>query len=496
MMLTLIVSLFAVAGFGFGLWATKIAATARDAVDKTMAGVSAMLDPELDDTAKEVAVRHAGLGLIAAAFQIFLRFALTLALAAMPIYAADAIGLAARDAVLSLMLRLDYIAAVSIAAIVVVGLLRRRRARPYLADGTTNRYSTTDRFFHNVAFASPSVLRGVSWVEDRLVRTPAQTETRAPIFVTSLARGGTTALLNALYDLPGVATHIYRDMPFLTAPILWNRLAGGGRRSVERHERAHGDGMVIDLDSPEAFEEVLWKMFWAEKYRGPSIDLWHPDDRNPDAERFMTRHMSKVVRARHSENSSERVSVGVYCSKNNANIARIPYLIEAFPDCRILVPVRRPEAHAASLLRQHQNFLQQQDEDPFTRRYMGDIGHYEFGRIHKPIAFPGFDPTRYDAATSNYWLDYWTHAFRHILRNRDRCIFILQDDLRHRPEETMSAICEHTDLSRGDLGFTSYFRSGRDQSDPGAFDRQLFKSAEDIYQEIAASSIMKTRRTA
>src|SRR5690606_23299899 len=117
------------------------------------------------------------------------------------------------------------------------------------------------------------------------------------IFVTSIARAGTTALLNALADVPGVATHTYRDMPFVTAPTLWNRLAGGRMRRVERRERAHGDGLEIDLDSPEAFEEVVWRLFWPEKY-GATIALWDGADRKEDADRFLARHMGKVIRAR------------------------------------------------------------------------------------------------------------------------------------------------------------------------------------------------------
>jgi len=131
-------------------------------------------------------------------------------------------------------------------------------------------------------------------------------------------------------------------MPFLTSPILWNRLAGGQRRVVARHERAHGDGLEIDLDTPEAFEEVIWKMFWPEKYQQATIALWSPGDRKPDAEQFLSRHMSKIIRARLPRRDADVAAAACYCSKNNANIARIPYLVEAFPGCRIVVPVRRP----------------------------------------------------------------------------------------------------------------------------------------------------------
>jgi hypothetical protein len=235
-------------------------------------------------------------------------------------------------------------------------------------------------------------------------------------------------------------------MPCLTAPILWNRLAGGTMRRVERHERAHGDGLEIDLDSPEAFEEVIWKLFWPEKFRGPSIALWRADDRKDEAEQFLRRHMDKVTRARRVQGRGDTAGGARYCSKDNTNIARIPYLLEAFPGCRIVVPVRRPESHAASLLRQHRNFLTQQAEDDFVRRYMRDIGHFEFGLIHKPIRFPGFDADRHDPETGDYWLHYWIHACREVLEHRADCILVSQDGLRSSPQETMTTLCDALDL--------------------------------------------------
>uniref|UniRef100_A0A2A3JSE1 Sulfotransferase family protein n=1 Tax=Alloyangia mangrovi TaxID=1779329 RepID=A0A2A3JSE1_9RHOB len=235
MIAAFVVSLLAVAGFGLGLWRSRVVPVCRTALGTAMTGITAMMDSELDDAAKEIAVRRAGFALIGAAFGIFWRFALSLALAALPVLAADLIGLVPREAVLSLMLRLDYIFVVSVAAIAGAEALRRLRG-PGRHDPEAlpeiNRYSTADRFFHMLAFASPVVLKSASKLEDRLMPGAMQEPSGPPIFVTSLARGGTTALLNALHEVPAIATHTYRDMPFVTAPALWNRLAGGRGRDV------------------------------------------------------------------------------------------------------------------------------------------------------------------------------------------------------------------------------------------------------------------------
>ena len=495
MIAELAISLLAVAGFGLAMWGCRVAATTDRALDTTLAGLMSMLDPGLDDDAKEVAVRRAGFAVIAAAFGLLWRLGLALAAAAAPILLADAVGLVSRDAVVALMLRLDWIVVVTVAA-VGLGLLARRWRPPVgQDDASTTPYSRADRFLHGVAFASPKVLEAASRIEDRLLSEPADTPAAPPIFITSIARGGTTALLNALHDVAGVATHTYRDMPFVTAPTLWNRLAGGGMRRVERRERAHGDGLEIDLDSPEAFEEVVWRMFWPDKYRGPSIEMWRADDHDDDADRFLARHMAKVVHARRVQGGDDTAAPVRYCSKNNANIARLPYLATAFPDCRIVVPVRRPESHAASLLRQHTNFVRRQAEDPFVRRYMRDIGHFEFGLIHMPIQFPGFDPDRHDPTSGDYWLDYWIQAFREVMDHRRRCVLVTQDGLRSSPEETMTSLCEALDLPRPALPFTAYFRSTPDDTRTDLYDASLLDEASELYRELEAHALPTAAQT-
>lgn len=482
MALLILVSLLAVAGFGLGLWLTGLVPTARKAMQDTMAGISAMLDAELDDDAKEVAVRQAGIGLVLAALRIALSFALALALAVLPILAADAIGLADRDAVFGLMLRLDYIVIVSVTVIGGAEILRRLRRSKTTALPTQSAYSTGDQSVHVFAFSSPSVLRGASWMEDRVIRPPEIAAADTPIFITSLARGGTTAFLNALYGMPDIATHLYRDMPFLTAPMMWNRLAGGDKRAVERHERAHGDGLEIDLDTPEAFEEVIWKMYWPQKYRD-GIALWQAEaDRNPEAEHFLRRHMDKIVAARRRQG---RPQAQRYCSKNNANIGRIPYLRAAFPAGKIIIVVRRPESHAASLLRQHQNFLKQHREDPFVQRYMRDIGHFEFGALHKPILFPGFTPDRYDPLSPDYWLNYWIKAFEHVLEHKSDCLFVQQDALRTDPQTTMARICADIGLDPKGSDFAGYFHSRPDRTKTDVYDPALLADAHEVYEALA-----------
>ena len=483
MMAAIAVSVVSVTGFGVVLWKSGIAPAGNAIVDRLMTGVSAILDAELDDHAKAAAVQRAGFGLIAGAFGLLWRFALALAAGAAPILCADAAGLTAAPAVLDMMMRLDYILITSVVALVLFEVLRRWLRPRRRVERSAGRYSTADRLFHEIAFASPVVLKAVSSLEDRLVSVPIRCAADRPIFITSLARAGTTALLNALHDVPGVITHVYRDMPFITAPILWNRVSGGDRRHVDRVNRAHDDGLTIMLDTPEAFEEVIWKTFWPTKYHKDYIELWHSTDDDAAAQHFLMHHINKIASARLHVHEHKSEHTMRYISKNNANIGRIEHLCKNFDRCKIVVPIRKPSSHVASLIRQHHNFEKIHEKDEFTRRYMRDIGHFEFGDIHKPILFPEFYPFAFDRGQVDYWLYYWVCAYEYVMTFRDNCIFVLQDDLRRFPQESMNRLGSLLELNIKGMRFCDYFHREPDVASIDGCDPALYNRAERLYNE-------------
>ena len=135
-----------------------------------------------------------------------------------------------------------------------------------------DRYSWSDRVLHKLAFSGIGLQKALADIEDSMFAARfADVSVEAPVFVTSLPRAGTTLLLDVLNTLPNVATHTYRHMPFVLCPILWNQISSGLRKEAVSMERAHGDGVMVSVDSPEAFEEVLWKAFWPAKYNTDRI---------------------------------------------------------------------------------------------------------------------------------------------------------------------------------------------------------------------------------
>lgn len=310
-------------------------------------------------------------------------------------------------------------------------------------------YSALDRLLHRLAFAGSWIQLAAADCEDALFGADiAGVQSSRPIFITSLPRAGTTILLSLLARMPGLATHRYRDMPFVMAPLLWSRLSGAHRRSAGDLERAHGDGLRINLDSPEAFEEVIWRAFWPHKYGSDGIQCWDTNDANAEAEAFIRSHHRKIVALR----SGDRSASGRYLSKNNANISRIELIASMMPDATIVIPVRNPLDHAASLLKQHRNFLDIHRRDAFSREYMADIGHYEFGQLHRPILFPGVEeiPRKHDPLEINYWLAYWIAAFEYLWHRRHHVLFVNYEALCDDGAGTLRRISERLGIETAD----------------------------------------------
>ena len=121
-----------------------------------------------------------------------------------------------------------------------------------------NNYSWLEQKLHKFALSS-QFMREVTFDFESNNIAPSS-EPGEHVFITGLARSGTTILLNALYKSNIFASLSYADMPFVLAPNLWSKISLK-RGDTELNERAHGDGIKVSTDSPEAFEEVFWKTF-------------------------------------------------------------------------------------------------------------------------------------------------------------------------------------------------------------------------------------------
>lgn len=347
----------------------------------------------------------------------------------------------------------------------------------------TEHYGLLDRFVHRTAFASTGIQKIVADMEDTLFQPQlAGVSTDKPVFVTSLPRAGTTLLLDRLSSLPEFATHTYRSMPFLLCPLLWDRLSNGFRKDGKPMERAHGDGMQIDFDSAEAFEEALWQAWWPEKYADERIAPWSAADEHDEFDTFFTNHLRKIIVTTRQRKGPAATR---YLSKNNANIIRIDKLVSLFPDAHIVVPVREPVSHIASLHRQHLRFLKAHDDDAFARDYMRAIGHRDFGANLAPLAFAGFDADANRATEMQFWLDYWIAAYSMLAANKcDRLTFVCYEELCAEPAATLSWLVERLNVTCSDLAeLAADIKSqNRRTPIPDEIDRDKLDEAAGIYR--------------
>ncbi|MEZ5823252.1 MAG: sulfotransferase [Geminicoccaceae bacterium] len=358
------------------------------------------------------------------------------------------------------------------------------RARPKAASSTssgtssgTGAYSPLDKFLHRLALQVAPVAELAFDIDQRMAapaieqseRQDGPVARRRHVFVAGLARAGTTVLMRRLHGSGAFRSLTYRDMPFVLAPNLWRRISAGNRRDIERAERAHGDRLLVDADSPESFDEVFWRIFSGDEYL--EKDELRPHSPADDVtERYM-HHVAAVLAAQDDDGRTR------YLCKNNNNVLRLASIRTTFPEALILIPVRDPLAQAASLRSQHELFSAMQAEDPFTRSYMTWLGHHEFGLDHRPFRFDGERSTgsAADPASLDYWLDIWARTHEWLDRTApEGSLFVIYEDLCDDPavwRHVATAAGIDADNAAGDPFAASHRKPAGEEADPALLRR-------------------------
>jgi len=266
-----------------------------------------------------------------------------------------------------------------------------------------NNYSWLQQKLHQFALSSQFMREVIFDVENSAISMNQTNDNH--VFVSGLSRSGTTILLNAIHESDEFASLTYRDMPFVLAPNLWSKLSFN-KKDIDLVERAHGDGIKVSSESPEAFEEVFWMTF-------------NENDEDTQ-ERF-----KNYVQLINKKYQKER-----YLSKNNQNIRRLELISKTFPDSKILIPFRNPLQHAYSLLSQHNRFVKESKQDKFVSNYMKWIGHTEFGPNYIPIHNKNLSFK--NDLDINHWLEQWYRTYQNcyeMLKNKGNIYFICYEKL-------------------------------------------------------------------
>lgn len=307
-------------------------------------------------------------------------------------------------------------------------------------------YNRVDRVFHQIALGGNVTPEFFFDLETSLFGKNLPEVSRGKqVFVSGLARAGTTVLMRILHETGQFASLTYRDMPLVMSPNLWRKLSSGAEKKGVEAERAHGDGLSISFDSPEALEEVFWRTFCGNDYirKDRLVPMNADDDVLINFRQYVGLILKRYDRTR-------------YLSKNNNSILRLPSLCRAFPEATVLVPIRHPATQAASLLHQHQHFLEVHEANEFSRKYMTWLVHHEFGADHRRFNFVGStsDRTNQRPEDLGYWIELWIDAYSYLEKVAEelgaQIEFVCYEDLVGNPVFAKSRLSDKLSLEIGD----------------------------------------------
>jgi hypothetical protein len=285
----------------------------------------------------------------------------------------------------------------------------------------------------------------------RMKRSIESLKVDRPIFITGLARAGTTITLEMLSKHPDVATHRYLHMVMPYVPHWMQSFADKTPIMLSPTERVHKDRIMVNRNSPEAVEEIFWQRYFEATLDESTSNVMSEDISNPEFEEFYERHIRKLMR----DQLRTR-----YAAKNNYNVARMEYIQKIFPNVKFLIIVRNPFDHIASLAKQDKILSEVERQDPRLLDWTKIIGHREFGGAKicinlgdsntvQEIRNHWSDKTAYVKGWAKYWASVYSHVHQTLENNQklaEAALVVRYETLCEEPDATIDRIIEHTEL--------------------------------------------------
>tara|TARA_B100000575_G_scaffold292193_1_gene299938 strand:- start:302 stop:1279 length:978 start_codon:yes stop_codon:yes gene_type:complete len=310
-------------------------------------------------------------------------------------------------------------------------------------------YNFIQKFLHDLVLSKKIINKTLFEIEKKIHLKNKNLRNKSHIFITGLPRSGTTSLLNFLYSTNQYASLTYKNMPFILSPN-FSKLFN--KKNTPSKERAHGDGINFDINSPEAFDEIFF------------------DNNEEFIKNELLNYLQLILL---SENKIK------YLSKNNLNYKRIDLIQSILPNSIFLIPIREPLQHAYSLLNQHAHFIQLQQKDDFIRRYMNYLSHNEFGLNHKPWDNP---INHQDLNKIDYWLEQWCLFYKNIFKkyqNYNNCFFIIYEELTN--PNYVKMLQEKINLNQVEKLDLNYFKNSNKKRLSINYAKDTYDNAKNIY---------------
>jgi hypothetical protein len=304
------------------------------------------------------------------------------------------------------------------------------------------------KFFHEFSFLANVVHTVESF---QLKKRMEKIKIDRPIYITGLARAGTTITLEMLNKHPDVASHRYLHMVLPYSPHWTQNIANYTPIMKSPVERLHKDRIAVTQDSPEAVEEILWQKFFKNTHDETRSNILDNRVQNLQFESFYRDHIKKLLLNRKATR---------YLAKNNYNVARMEYLQKIFPDVKFVIIIRNPFDHIASLAKQDEILKELEYNDPRLLDWTKIIGHREFGTAKVCI---NFNDTKiiqkirrlwnqketYMEGWAVYWAETYSYIHKKLETNRNlakACLMVRYEDLCKSSEMTIDKIIDHIEV--------------------------------------------------
>jgi hypothetical protein len=297
------------------------------------------------------------------------------------------------------------IVALSVGGTLALALPRHMPNAPAASGLGAVSHSALDQLLHRMILNHPHVHMRLMRREIHGWRKGGGTPRPAFLWVTGLARAGTTSVLERLVATGAFHSLNYANMPLVLAPGLWKRFHNPGTGALQ--ERSHGDGILVGLDSAEALEEVFFQAMTGRSYVTDTALEAH--DVSPQLHATYLDYQGIALASSAHPNA-------MYVAKNNNALLRYPGMRRLNRDFHAVIMFRDPLTHAASLLAMHRKYCAMQADDPFVKEYMDWLAHHEFGLGHKPFRFPATEELPSGNPDSlAYWLELWINHYQEAL---------------------------------------------------------------------------------
>ena len=264
-----------------------------------------------------------------------------------------------------------------------------------------------------------------------------------------MARSGSTILTNILNLHSDTGSFLYKDIPFIEMPYLWSFINKLFYAGLKQKPRPHGDGLLVGPDSPDPFEEIIWKKY-LDNYLNSNSQFLTAGYSNIKLKTALKKSILKILYVRGRKKR--------YLSKGNYNISRLEYILKIFPDVKIILSIRDPFKQAESLVRVHKKFTKYCKQNKYLIKQLKILSHYEFGPHRRPIYFNGIN---YNKTLDSWnksddyagylmqWYDIYKMVLNKYLSNKkifSNILVIDNQDLLLKPKETIINILNFTEL--------------------------------------------------